>query len=50
MGPLVGRGVPGEREREREREREKEREAERQRYALLNKDGNSAIYKRWIIP
>jgi len=37
MGPLVGRGVPGERERERERE------AERQRYALLNKDGNSAI-------
>jgi hypothetical protein len=35
MGPLVGRGVPGETERE--------REAERQRYALLNKDGNSAI-------
>jgi len=44
MGPLVGRGVPGEREREREAE------AERQRYALLNKDGNSAIQKRWRIP
>jgi hypothetical protein len=44
MGPLVGRGVPGERERERQRQRDRER------YALFNKDGNSAVYKRWRIP
>jgi hypothetical protein len=43
MGPLVGRGVPGERERKTERERQRE-------YALFNKDGNSAMYKRWRIP
>jgi hypothetical protein len=46
MGPLVGRGVPGERERERERERQ----GQRQRVALFNKNGNSAIQKRWRIP